>query len=494
MAPAMVTKKRTKPEHPTTFRVVAGWSLIAVALMFAVLAGWIRYHFGSVTFEQIVNNLPGGGGGEVGNPTLATEGLIVVIAIPAALVLVIAVAVSRLKGHLVTRRRVRWVPTVSVLTALTVLLTVAGVPQFAIAQLGGQTIGPYYVKPQITSAPTKPLNLITIYLESTENTLSDPAVMGQNLLANLDSATKGWADDRGVSVFEGGGWTMAGVVGTQCGIPLKNKLFNGSYSLNDFGETVNHYLPNATCLGDVLATQGYTSVFIGGAENNFAGKDTYFLDHGYGTFYGLDQWKEAGEKASALSEWGLSDTRLVDHAIDTVDRLHRGDKPFNLTMLTLDTHEPAAVYPSCHTDDAVAMATAFKCSTKAVARFLNHLKQAGYLDDTVVMVMGDHLKGTGDHDDYRNVLPQVSGRTVVFRVHSPNPVSFTRPEVDQLSVLPTTLELLGFGIPEGRAGVGVSFVGEHDLSGTVLDLPKEDYQKLLQAPSTGLYREFWETP
>ena len=178
MAPAMVTNRRTKPEHPTTFRVVAGWSLIAVAVMLGVLAGWIRYHFGSVTFEQIVNNLPGGGGGEVGNPTLATEGLIVVIVIPASVVAVIAVVMSRLKGHLVTRRRVRWVPTVSVLTALTVLLTVAGVPQFAIAQLGGQTIAPYYVKPQITSAPKKQLNLITIYLESTENALSDPTVMG----------------------------------------------------------------------------------------------------------------------------------------------------------------------------------------------------------------------------------------------------------------------------------------------------------------------------
>lgn len=490
----MVTKKQTKPERPTTVRVIVGWSLIAVALMFAVLAGWIRYHFGPVTFEQIVNNLPGGGGAEVGNPTLATEGLVVVILIPAVTVLVIALAITRLKGHLVTRRRARWIPTISVLTALTVLLSVAGVPQYAIAQLGGQTIAPYYVTPQLTSAPKKQLNLITIYLESTENTLGDSSIMGQNLLANLDSATKGWADNRGVSVFEGGGWTMAGVVGTQCGIPLKNKLLNGSYSLNDFGETVNHYLPKATCLGDLLATQGYTSVFLGGAENNFAGKDTYFRDHGYGTFYGLDQWKAAGEKQSELSEWGLSDDRMIDHAITTVDRLHSGDKPFNLTMLTLDTHEPAAIYPSCHTNDAVPMATAFKCSTKAVARFLNHLKQAGYLDDTVVMVMGDHLKGTGDHDNYRDVLPKAPSRTVVFRVHSPNPVTFTRPEVDQLSVLPTTLQLLGYGIPDGRAGVGVSFVTDNSLTNTALALPSEDYKRLLDAPSTALYRQFWESP
>lgn len=490
----MVTEHKTAPERPTTIRVIVGWSLIAVASMLAVLAGWIRYHFGSVTFEQIVNNLPGGGGGDVGNPTLATEGLVVVIIIPAVTVLAVAVVVARLKGHLVTRRRARWIPTVAVLTALTVLLSVAGVPQYAIAQLGGQTIAPYYVVPQLTSAPKKPLNLITIYLESTENTLGDSSVMGQNLLANLDSATTGWADDRGVSVFEGGGWTMAGVVGTQCGIPLKNKLLNGSYSLNDFGETVDHYLPKATCLGDVLATQGYTSVFMGGAENNFAGKDTYFRDHGYGTFYGLNQWKAAGEKPSEMSEWGLSDDRMIDHAINTVDQLHRGDKPFNLTMLTLDTHEPAAIYPSCHTDDAVPMATAFKCSTKAVARFLNHLKRAGYLDDTVVMLMGDHLKGTGDHDNYRDVLPKETHRTVVFRVHSPNPVTFTRPEVDQLSVLPTTLELLGYGIPDGRAGVGVSFVSDRDLSKTALGLHPDDYKSLLQAPSSALYRQFWESP
>ncbi|HML50850.1 MAG TPA: sulfatase-like hydrolase/transferase [Propionicimonas sp.] len=489
----MVTKEQTTPERAATMWVVAGWVLIAVAVMLAVLAGWIRYHFGTVTFEQIVNNLPGGGGGTVGNPTLATEGLVVVIIIPVVVVAVIALLVARLKGHLVTKRRAKWVPTVAVLAALSVLLTVAGVPQFAIAQLNGQTIAPYYVIPQVTAAPKKPLNLITIYLESTENTLGDASIMGQNLLANLDQATAtGWRNDRGVSVYEGGGWTMAGIVGTQCGIPLKNKLLNGSYSLNDFGETVDHYLPGTTCLGDVLTEQGYTSVFLGGAENNFAGKDTYFRDHGYGTFYGLDEWLAAGENPSDVSEWGLSDDRMIDHAITTVDRLHRASKPFNLTMLTLDTHEPAAIYPSCHTDDTVHMATAFKCSTKAVARFLNHLTRAGYLDDTVVMVMGDHLKGTGDHDDYRDVLPKVNGRTVVFRVHSPKKVAFTRDEVDQLSVLPTTLELLGFDIADGRAGVGVSFVGNHDLTGTALELPTEEYKSLLRAPSNSLYRQFWE--
>jgi len=74
---------------------------------------------------------------------------------------------------------------------------------------------------------------------------------------------------------------------------------------------------------------------------------------------------------------------------------------------------------------------------------------------------------------------------------SPDGLSITRESVDQLSVLPTTLELLGFGLDGGRAGVGVSFVGDHDLTGTALALSDQEYRTLLKAPSTEIYQQFW---
>ena len=138
------------------------------------------------------------------------------------------------------------------------------------------------------------------------------------------------------------------------------------------------------------------------------------------------------------------------------------------------------------------MATAIRCSMRAVADFLDHLEDEGYLDDTVVVVMGDHLKATSEGGFFKEELERTRDRTIVFRVWSPDPVTFTRSTTDQFSVLPTTLELLGFGLPDGRAGLGVSFVGQHPLDGTALQLTALQYQGAVTAPSTELYRQFWQ--
>ncbi len=462
--------------------------------MLLAIAGWIRYRFGAVSLEQIISNLPIGQGKGIGNNGLAVEAVGFCIVAPILLVSAAALGERHLHQPIVATRGARFIPLAAFITGLAVLLGVAGVPEYAIAQFSEQSLAAYYVRPAVTSTPSTPKNLITIYLESTENTFGDPDLMGRNLLANLDEATEGWADYRGLEQYAGGGWTMAGLVATQCGIPLKSQLTVEGLDYNKMGEQVDHYLPGATCLGDVLAAQGYTNVFVGGADDDFAGKKTFLGDHGYSRVYGLSDWKADGEDPDQISEaWGLSDARMTAHALEVLKGLHASSRPFNLTMLTLDTHEPAGVFPGCSTDDAIAMATAITCSTRAVARFLGAAQAAGYLDDTVVMVMGDHLKGTGDHDSFRDALLRADHRTIVFRVWSPHAVvRYARESADQLSVLASTLELLGFGVDHGRAGVGVSFVQSHELSRTALALPSQEYRTLLLAPSSELYRGFWQ--
>jgi phosphoglycerol transferase len=476
-----------------TLRRWANWSLLALAGVFTALAMWIRVRFGAVTFDQIVTNLPIGAGKGIGNNSLAGEVAVWCIAVPVGVVALLALGARRFR-RAGARRPVKLIPAVSLVAGFSVFLTVAGVPEFAIARLSETSIASAYVQPAVTSVPATPRNLITIYLESGENTYGDEAVMGENLLANLDAATgDGWQDFRGLDQYEGGGWTMAGLVGTQCGMPLKSLIATEGLDFNKMGEEVAHYLPGATCLGDVLSDRGYRSVFVGGADDDFAGKKTFLTDHGYGKVVGLSDWKGVDSRDYISQEWGLADSHTLKHAADVLDELHAADRPFNLTVLTLDTHEPPGIFPDCDDADAVRMATAIKCSMKAVATFLRHAERAGYLDDTAVVVMGDHLKGTGDQDTFREVLRGQEDRTIIFRLWSPDGKQITRDQVDQLSVLPTTLELLGFGLDGGRAGLGVSFVGDHDLTGTALALGDGDYRALLKAPSTELYQQFWGT-
>jgi phosphoglycerol transferase len=486
---------KSPDQRPARSLRVLPWALCALAAVFVTFAGWIRFRFGPVTFEQIVTNLPLGGGEGVGDNTLLGEAVACLVA-PVVLTGLAAGGFWLVRRHRQSRpgtgRRTLVVPALAMAVALGVLLTVTGVPQFAVAMLDSRTIADYYAQPAAASGPAHPRNLITIYLESTENTFADESVFGENLLENLQDATAGWADYP-LQQYPTGGWTMAGIVGTQCGVPLKSKLLVAGINSNTLGEQVERYLPGATCLGDVLAAQGYTNAFVGGAHTRFAGKDTFLTDHGYTSVQGLSDWEADGEDRENISVWGLSDARLFAHARATLADLREAGTPFNLTILTMDTHEPAGVFPSCGAADEVPMAAALKCSGRAVAGFLEHLKDAGYLDDTVVVLMGDHLKNTADGGDFGPVLADLTGRTIFFRAWSPDGVRFGRDGADQLSVLPTILDLLGFTLPDGRAGLGVSFASAHDLAGTALALPSGEYQTLMEAPSSAIYQEFWQS-
>jgi phosphoglycerol transferase len=494
-------KRSETAARPSRTARTLRWLLLTVALVLLALAGWIRYRFGVVTLDQTLLNLRGATGENAGNRELVGEAVVACVVLPVTLagaalgLLTWRQRRGRTRPVSGVRRHPVLAGAVSVVAALATLLAVTGVPQYASAMLGAASFAGYYEAPVAAPASGHPRNLVTIYLESGENTFADAGLFGRNLLADLDRATVGWTRYDGLEQYPGGGWTMAGIVGTQCGIPLKSELLTPGVDHNLFGEQLDTYLPGARCLGDVLHDAGYTNVYLGGAHSKFAGKGTYLLSHGYDFVYGLENWEADGEDRDNISTWGMSDHRLFGYAAQKVAALHAAGKPFNLTMLTLDTHEPGGVYPTCRTDDAVAMATAITCSMQAVAGFLDDLRVHHYLDDTVVMIVGDHLKATSEGGFYKAELESRPDRTVIFRVWSPDgPQAINRDRADQLSVLPTTLQLLGLGSPDGRAGVGVSLVGSHDLTNTALALPADQYRTLLAAPSADLYRLFWQKP
>lgn len=486
-----MNSREHRSRQPRRGASIALWSLVYLGFVLLFVSLWIRVNFGPVSFEELIANLPITHGGGVGNGGLIITASAYWFILPALFTGIVYLIRRMIRRPMPTRRRHWAYVTVFVLIGALTLALTTGIPRYANAAIANRTFEQYYVPPAVAASPAHPKNLITIYLESVESPLGDKDLFGRNLLADLDTATAGWHDYDGLRQYYGGGWTMAGMISTQCGIPLKHPLIHDQYQSNSLGSSMDHYLPKARCLGDILAAQGYTSAYLGGASTTFAGKGHFYLDHGYSTDLGLEDWKADGEPADYISEWGLSDSHLMTHVEQTVEQLRATGKPFNLTMITLDTHEPPGVFPDCHTDDALPMETSVACSMKAVAGFVNYLKAHHYLDDTVIMVMGDHEKMLLAGSEFSDILARASAHRIVMRVWSPDPVTFTRTDADQLSVLPTTLELLGFTVPDGRAGLGVSFVGDHPLTGSILALPTAEQNDLLDSPSSQLYRHFW---
>ncbi|MBX4389135.1 hypothetical protein K4H03_23960, partial [Mycobacterium tuberculosis] len=70
-------------------------------------------------------------------------------------------------------------------------------------------------------------------------------------------------------------YTIAGMVASQCGIPLFAP-FEGNASAS-----VSSFFPQNICLGDILKNSGYENYFVQGANLRFAGKDVFLKSHGF---------------------------------------------------------------------------------------------------------------------------------------------------------------------------------------------------------------------
>ena len=74
-------------------------------------------------------------------------------------------------------------------------------------------------------------------------------------------------------------WTIAGIVSSQCGLPLKpisilNTQKKGKHQKHIFG--LKAFLPNAKCLGDILKENDYKSIFINAVSLDFVGMGLFF--------------------------------------------------------------------------------------------------------------------------------------------------------------------------------------------------------------------------
>lgn len=486
--------------------LVLGTVLLGTAL-------WVRRTFGKISVEQLLLHLPGAGGAEV---TGAEAGYFVSFIVQALIVPLAALAIVLLLLNIlrhrgsnsagssprVWSRRLIWLPgvlAVAVFAAGTgVLANTVSLAQYVRSQTTTLSMADYYVSPNIEgdvaqarlSQDAAPKNLVFIFLESIEDSMADDQLFEQNMLEPLHRVTEDWQTIPDYQMFSGGGWTMAGLVGTSCAVPLRGAgVGEDDINSNEIGSAADEFMPGAVCLGDVLKAEGYQNVFLGGADAAFASKGKFLSSHGYDDVRDLGTWVAAGE--TELSDWGLSDRRLMEHAKEEVVRLHESGQPFNLTMLTLDSHEPTHLYDYCVQTTEDALESAIRCSMEQVAGFIQFMDEMGYLDDTVVVLSGDHPKMVGEAFVLLGALSTVEDRSLFNRIWSPDGVSATRVGADQLSMLATTLDVLGIGREDRRAGVGVSALVT-SAPGSVLDLDGSRYDELIQSASRDLYRDLWE--
>ncbi len=311
-------------------------------------------------------------------------------------------------------------------------------------------------------------NLVYIYAESLERTYFDDKAF-PGLAPELNRIKADSLDFSNTEQLPGTEYTIAGIVASQCGIPLFAP-FDGNAS-----SSLSAFYPQNICLGDILKASGYQNYFYQGASLSFAGKDLFFTSHGFDHIYGFNELKSRLKDQSYRNDWGLYDDTVLDIVFDKYLELAKTNQPFSLFALTVDTHHPDGFlsrscqrksYPYDGKENKSFAAVA--CSQEHIARLIDKIRATPYFKNTIIVVSSDHLamnntafKYLNQHDR-RGLFFMLRGDSVSSKV-----VTAKRNTLDNGA---TVLDAMG---GDNFIGLGRSSLSSTSLSATYLNIKEK---------------------
>jgi arylsulfatase A-like enzyme len=214
----------------------------------------------------------------------------------------------------------------------------------------------------------------------------------------------------------------------------------------------------ARCLPDLLGERGYNSVYFTSSEQTFERRPEVVENMGYEEFYPLETMEKEGfEKANYF---GYEDDIMLEPSREWLEEKAE-DGPFLATYETITPHHDYLAPDDSYGRKDFAEEDAlnrYLNSVRYVDFFVKNLieqyRELGLYDDTIFVVYGDHGEAFGEHDlKQHDNVPYEEGLRVPLLVHAPE--RFQSGErvgvpVNQLDVLPTVLDLLGYRVEGGE--------------------------------------------
>ncbi|MGN1343771.1 MAG: LTA synthase family protein [Traorella sp.] len=321
----------------------------------------------------------------------------------------------------------------------------------------------YYVdgKDVELSFPKKKRNLILIYVESLETTYTSKENGGNyndDLIPELSQLAKENLNfshqDKlgGGHVVVGTGWTTGGMVGSSAAIPLCVPFW-----MKPFRDDRDFY-PGITALGDILEKEGYLQELLIGSDAYFGGRKFFYDKHGNYRIFDLNEaYRQKKIDTDYHVFWGYEDEKLFSFAKEEIIRLSQENKPFNFTMLTVDTHHPKG-YQDTHYQNIYPerLSNIIKENSRKVGEFINWLKQQEFYQDTTIIILGDHTSMAAEYINH--TYDKKYDRTTfnVFINSQNKPKNNKNRIFTTFDYYPTILSALGIKIKNDQIGLGVN--------------------------------------
>lgn len=302
--------------------------------------------------------------------------------------------------------------------------------------------------------PEKKRNLVYIFLESMETTYyskEEGGAFDENVipeLYKLANENTTFNNNKGFDVATNASWTLSAMVAQHSATPVTIPIGE-----NDF-VTSNKFMPGLTSIGDILEKENYHNVLLLGSKAYFGGRQYFFEKHGNYDIHDYDYFYNNG-KIDYEVWWGYEDFKLIEFAKEELLELSKKEEPFNLTMLTVDTHHPDGyICKYCEDKYDKDIKNVFACSSKQIGAFVDWIKEQDFYENTTIVIAGDHHSMSTTIGD----LTEGVDRNVYYTIINPACEKETNKEreLSTVDMFPTTIAALGAKIEGNKLGFGVN--------------------------------------
>ncbi|MBT5954404.1 sulfatase-like hydrolase/transferase [bacterium] len=238
---------------------------------------------------------------------------------------------------------------------------------------------------------------------------------------------------------------------------------------------------NAYSLPNILKDNGYSTLFFQAHEDlHFDNTNDVLLSNGFESHESVHNYLRK-EDSSRVWGWGARDDLFYERFFEYLDDRHQGtmsDKPMFVTLATISNHmdfshapeDQRFIFPN-PTKPKEHYANSIFLTDIGLKQFFKELESRDYLENSVVIIVGDHGFPLGDHGIYQseNGYFDESFRTPFLMVWNNRlePRIVAEESFSQVDIAPSLVDLLNLDL-ERNHFQGTSFFEESASSNSVV--------------------------
>ena len=244
------------------------------------------------------------------------------------------------------------------------------------------------------------------------------------------------------NAFASGMKSIEGLPAITASIPMlmENPLITSSYAQNNFES-----------LASLLAKEDYKTSFYHGGFRGTMGFDSFCRKAGFQKYVGLEEYDNLSDYDGS---WGIYDEEFFRFY---ANYLQKEKEPFFSTFFSVTLHPPFVI-PDRYKNKFTQEKDAHKVvaySDYAMQTFFEKVKNEDWFKNTIFIITADHTCGSRFEEKYKNKIGKYAIPLLIFSGDS----SLQGKEeaiVQQIDIMPTALELLGYNKPFFAFGKSMS--------------------------------------